>query len=151
LSIEKLSIVNDFIAYKFRLVDARLFSPSDPEKEEETMAETLGSLIDKLTIANIRLWHLEDVRRDRSLTDGERLKAADAISVVNSQRNDLMDEIDEFLYLAAAGKVKLKTPHVKIYRKFQLTDAEQQAADELARTVTRSKTKKPTPKKAKKA
>ena len=113
------------------------------------MAETLGSLIDKLTIANIRLWHLEDVRRDRSLTDGERLKAADAISVVNSQRNDLMDEIDEFLYLAAHGKVKLKTPHVKIYRKFGLTDAEQQAADELARTETRGKTKKPAAKKAK--
>ena len=31
------------------------------------MAETLGSLIDKLTIANIRLWHLEDVRRDKGL------------------------------------------------------------------------------------
>lgn len=26
------------------------------------MAETLGSLIDKLTIANIRLWHLEDAK-----------------------------------------------------------------------------------------
>ena len=114
------------------------------------MAETLGSLIDKLTIANIRLWHLEDVRRDRSLTDAERLKAADAISVVNSQRNDLMDEIDHFLYLAAHGKVKLTAPHVKIYRKFRLTAEEEKAADELARTITRSKTKKPAPKKGRK-
>lgn len=113
------------------------------------MAETLGSLIDKLTICNIRLWHLEDVRRDRTLTDAERLKAADAVSVVNSQRNDLMDEIDNFLYLAAHGKVKLKAPHVKIYRKFRLSEAEEKAADELARTVSRkTKAKKPAGKKA---
>ena len=97
------------------------------------MAETLGSLIDKLTIANIRLWHLEDVRRDRSLPDRDRLKAADAIAEVNQQRNDLMDEIDEFLYLAAHGRVRLKAPKMKIYRKFRLTPEEEAAADELAR------------------
>jgi len=106
-----------------------------PEREDLIMAETLGSLIDKLTIANIRLWHLEDVRRDRSLSDKDRLKAADAISEVNQQRNDLMDEIDEFLYLAARGKVKLKSPKVKIYKKFKLTLEEEKRAEELARKV----------------
>jgi hypothetical protein len=104
------------------------------------MAETLGSLVDKLTIANIRLWHLEDVRRDRSLADADRLRAADAIAEVNSQRNDLMDEIDNFLFLAAQGKVKLKAPKLKIYRKFRLTAAEEAAAEALARTPSRAKT-----------
>ena len=98
------------------------------------MAETLGSLIDKLTIANIRLWHLEDVRRDRSLPGKDRLAAADAISEVNAQRNDLMDEIDEFLYKAAHGRVKLKAPKIKIYKKFRLTPEEEARAQELART-----------------
>ena len=83
-------------------------------REVIKMAETLGSLIDKLTIANIRLWHLEDTRRDRNLPDRERLAAADKISIVNGERNDLIDEIDEFLYKAAHGKVKLKAPKVKI-------------------------------------
>ena len=59
--------------------------------------ETIGSAIDKLTIANIRLWHLEDKRRDKSLPDSERLKAADTVAVVNGQRNDLIDEIDELI------------------------------------------------------
>jgi hypothetical protein len=104
------------------------------------MAETLGSLVDKLTIANIRLWHLEDVRRDRSLADADRLRAADAIAEVNSQRNDLMDEIDNFLFLAARGKVKLKAPKLKIYRKFRLTVEEEAAAEALARTPSRAKT-----------
>jgi len=79
------------------------------------MAETLGSLIDKLTIKNIRLWHLEDVRRDTSLPDSERLAAADKVSVVNQQRNDLMDEIDTFLKDAIAGNVRITDPKVKIY------------------------------------
>ena len=103
------------------------------------MAETLGSLIDKLTIANIRLWHLEDARRDRSLPDKDRLAAADAISVVNKERNDLIDEIDEFIYKAAHGKVKLKVPKVKIYKKFRLTGKEAARAEQLARVVDQKK------------
>lgn len=83
------------------------------------MAETLGSLVDKLTIANIRLWHLEDMRRDLSLPDAKRLEAADKIALVNSERNDLMDEIDEYLYKALRGKVKLRAPKVKIYKDFK--------------------------------
>jgi len=83
------------------------------------MAETLGSLVDKLTIANIRLWHLEDLRRDLSLPDARRLQAADKIAMVNGERNDLMDEIDEYLYKAFRGKVKLRAPKVKIYKEFK--------------------------------
>jgi len=103
------------------------------------MAETLGTLIDKLTIANIRLWHLEDVRRDRSLPDKDRLAAADAIAEVNRQRNDLMDEIDEFLYRAAHGQVRLKAPKVKIYKKFRLSPEDEQRTEELARKTAAPK------------
>lgn len=79
------------------------------------MAETLGSLIDKLSVANIRLWHLEDKRRDKGLPDGERLAAADAVGVVNNQRNDLIDEIDVFLTKAGDGQVRLCRPKMKLY------------------------------------
>lgn len=79
--------------------------------------ETLGSLIDKLTIANVRLWHLEDRRRDKSLPDGERLRAADAVAVVNAQRNALVDEIDQFLADAVSGRTKkLVDPKMKQYQ-----------------------------------
>jgi hypothetical protein len=65
--------------------------------------QTIGGVVDQLTIANIRLWHLEDKRRDKSLPDSERLKACDMVAVVNSQRNELIDEIDQML---ADGKFK---------------------------------------------
>lgn len=65
--------------------------------------ETLGGLIDKLAIANIRLWHLEDRRRNRSLSDAERLAAADAVATVNRLRNDLVSEINELANGTPAG------------------------------------------------
>ena len=79
------------------------------------MAETLGSLVDKLAIANIRIWHLEEKRRDRRLSDAERLAAADGMAVVNQQRNDLIDEVDAFLQAALSGGLDLTQPKVKIY------------------------------------
>lgn len=77
--------------------------------------ETLGSLIDKLAIANIRLWHLEERRRDKSNSDAERLKAADMVSVVNSQRNALIDEIDEFLQSAISNGNAPRAAKMKLY------------------------------------
>ncbi len=106
------------------------------------MAETLGSLIDKLTIANVRLWHLEDVRRDRALPDKDRLAAADAIAEVNQQRNNLIDEIDGFLYKAAHGQVKLKAPKMKMYKKFKLEPKQEKRADELSRKTGAKKSAK---------
>jgi hypothetical protein len=70
--------------------------------------ETIGSLVDKLSIANIRLWHLEDKRRDLSLSDKDRLEAADMVSVVNKERNGLIDEIDVLLNdCIVTNKVKI--------------------------------------------
>lgn len=79
------------------------------------MAETLGSLVDKLSVANIRLWHLEDRRRNKNFPDPQRLAAADAVSLVNKQRNDLMDEIDLYLKAALEGGAELLSPKVKLY------------------------------------
>lgn len=81
--------------------------------------ETLGSLIDKLSIANCRLWALEDRRRDRRLSDAERLEAADMVASVNAQRNSLIDEIDQLFADAVSGKTlvkKLRDPKNKVYR-----------------------------------
>ena len=79
------------------------------------MAETIGSLVDKLTIANIRLWSLEDRRRDVRLSDDERLAAADGVSVVNGQRNDLIDEIDQLLARWSVGEAVKPQPKMKLY------------------------------------
>src|SRR5258708_28748454 len=60
-----------------------------PEK-----SEGLAKAIQNLIEANIKLWNIEDARRNKSLADMVRLEAADQISVWNKKRNDAMRNID---------------------------------------------------------
>ena len=70
------------------------------------MAETLGSLVDKLTIKNIRLDNLRKKGK----------KSKKKINIVQSQRGRLIEEMNQFLAQALKGKIKLKDEKVKLYR-----------------------------------
>lgn len=59
--------------------------------------ETVGSLTDKISIVNIKIWHLEDKRNDKTLPDEGRLKAADDLTIQNRLRRKLCQEIDELM------------------------------------------------------
>jgi hypothetical protein len=57
--------------------------------------DTIGSLIDKLSVVNIRIWMAEDIKREKSATDKQIADATRLTNICNSQRNDLIQEIDE--------------------------------------------------------
>lgn len=59
--------------------------------------DTIGNLIDKLTVVNIRIWMCEDVKRNPEASDAEIAKATKTTNIANQQRNDLIQEIDEKL------------------------------------------------------
>ena len=65
------------------------------------MADTIGDMIDKLTIANIRLWHVEDERREYcKREEKDEIKARkylDMVSSINKERNSLIDQINASL------------------------------------------------------
>jgi hypothetical protein len=82
--------------------------------------DTVGNLIDKLTIANIRIWMAEDIKRDKSATDKQIADATRITNVVNSLRTDLIQEIDEALNeMVATGKLQklYKQGTTKMYGK----------------------------------
>lgn len=69
------------------------------------MAETLGSLCDKLTTVKLKRWHTEDPDRLKSLAEQETL---------------LHEEIDEFVHAAIAGNIpieRLTFASNKVYKK----------------------------------
>lgn len=69
------------------------------------MAETLGTLADKLTTVQLKLWHTDDPERTRSL---------------EVQQKQLQDEINEFVAAALSGEVpieKLTFSANKVYKK----------------------------------
>ena len=69
--------------------------------------ETIGNLIDKLTVVNIRIWMAEDKKRDQTATDKQIADATRLTNVANQQRNDLIQEIDEKINeLISTGKLQ---------------------------------------------
>ena len=69
------------------------------------MAETLGTLADKLTTVKLKLWHTDDAERIASL---------------KAQEKQLEDEINEFVGAAIAGQIsieRLTFAANKVYKK----------------------------------
>lgn len=65
--------------------------------------DTVGNLIDKLCVTNIRIWMAEDRKRDPGASDKQIADATRITNVSNQQRTDLIQEIDEKLNDMAAG------------------------------------------------
>ena len=69
--------------------------------------ETIGNLIDKLSVVNIRIWTAEDIKRDKSVGDEKIADACRVTNVANTQRNDLIQEIDEKLnHMITTGELQ---------------------------------------------
>ena len=82
--------------------------------------DTIGNLIDKLTITNIRIWMAEDIKRDKNATDKQIADATRITNMTNSHRTDLIQEIDEKLNeMVDTGKLQklYKQGSTKMYGK----------------------------------
>ena len=88
------------------------------------MAETLGSLIDKLSIKNLRYWHLDEAAQARDASDLQKQELMDKMELVDRQRKELLEEIDVFLSSALAGEVRIRDEKVKLYKNLNVTSSE---------------------------
>lgn len=78
------------------------------------MQITIGNLIDSLTIVNIRIWMAEDIKRNPLATDKSIADATRITNVSNTQRNKIIQAIDEVL-----GQESFKQGDTKMYGKQQ--------------------------------
>ena len=97
------------------------------------MAETLGSLVDKLSIKNLRIWHLEEALEKDS--GSEELKAKRDLA--DKQRQNLVEEINGFLVSALQGKVCIRDEKIKMYTNTNVSSSDSvkklgEAVSELA-------------------
>jgi hypothetical protein len=80
--------------------------------------ETIGNLIDKLTIVNLKIWKLEDIKRDPNGTDKTIADATRKTNVLNPERNAIIQSIDELVNDLISGKRQMpsyKQGDTKIY------------------------------------
>lgn len=66
--------------------------------------ETLGSLVDKLITVDLKLYHTEDTAQQEGANDKTVANAKRKISILNRQRNALIEEIDVLFEEVIKGK-----------------------------------------------
>jgi hypothetical protein len=87
------------------------------------MADTLGSLVDKLAIVDLKIWHCQELIFDKG--DEQDDKELDKLNLKNEsllgQRQRLIREIDEWIIKAVSdpGSVVITNPQNKIYGRFR--------------------------------
>ena len=79
------------------------------------MAETLGSLVDKLSIKNLRIWHLDEALENVETPASKREELQIKRDLADRQRQDLAKEIDSFLGAAPRGEVRIRDEKIKMY------------------------------------
>lgn len=79
------------------------------------MSETLGGLVDKLTITNLKLWFVQEkVHHAAQVGDGLESETVAKLHTLNLQRNSLMSEIDIILAKAVESGTAEVDPRIKI-------------------------------------
>jgi len=79
------------------------------------MAETMGSLIDKICIAELKIYHIQEQIDRPELADDLKQLSRDRLSIMKRQRDDLAAELNGFVDAWAQGRW---TP--KVYRQFKM-------------------------------
>jgi len=80
-----------------------------------TNSETPGSIIDRLSIGALKIYHMNEevVRADAD--DAHRQKCADKVLVLRRQRNDLAEAFDQLMVDLRDGRKRLN-----VYRQFKM-------------------------------
>lgn len=77
--------------------------------------ETIGSLIDKLSINELKIYHMkEQIQRD-DVDDTFIRECMNKLAILNTQRRDLSEELQELMDDVSTGKKKLR-----IYRQLKM-------------------------------
>jgi len=79
------------------------------------MAETIGTLIDKITITELKIYHMREQLSRNDAPKEHKDRCAQKIEVLKIQTKDLQEELTELFNNVIAGKAKLK-----IYRQFKM-------------------------------
>lgn len=79
------------------------------------MAETVGWLADKLSIIELKIYHMAEQERRADVTDEFRQRCRDKLAVMREQRDDLAAELSQLL-----GDIATGTVVPKVYRQFKM-------------------------------
>jgi len=75
------------------------------------MAETLGSLVDKISIIELKRFHMEEQIHRQDVPPSHLEECRQKLSILTLQRDDLVAELDQLFQEVLSGKRRLKVYH----------------------------------------
>ncbi len=79
------------------------------------MAETIGSLVDKISIVELKIFHMAEQLQREDTTQEHKKKVSEKLEILKIQSRDLQEELNELFLKVARKETKLK-----IYRQFKM-------------------------------
>ena len=84
--------------------------------DAEMNSETPGSIIDRLSINALKIYHMDEEIQRLDVTDEHRKKCSGKLSVLQDQRNDLKKSLETLLADLSSGKKRIKVyQQMKMY------------------------------------
>ena len=84
--------------------------------DAEMNSETPGSIIDRLSINALKIYHMDEEIQRLDVTDEHRKKCSGKLSVLQDQRNDLKKSLETLLADLSSGQKRLKVyQQMKMY------------------------------------
>ena len=84
--------------------------------DAEMNSDTPGSIIDRLSINALKIYHMDEEIQRLDVTDEHRKKCSGKLSVLQDQRNDLKKSLETLLADLSSGKKQLKVyQQMKMY------------------------------------
>jgi hypothetical protein len=84
------------------------------------MAETIGSLVDKLSIVELKIYHMREQVDREDADPAHRARCAERLSILREQRDDLAAELTDLWARLATGAYR-----PKVYRQFKMYNDQQ--------------------------
>ncbi len=79
------------------------------------MAETIGTLVDKMSILELKIYHMQEQADRKDATPEHREKCLGRVGILKVQKADLTVELSELTRDVLSGKRTLK-----VYRQFKM-------------------------------
>lgn len=82
--------------------------------------ETVGSLIDKLSINELKIFHMKEQRNRNDVDDLFRNRCDERLEILTIQKNDLKEELQQLMEDVFSGRKK-----IKLYRQLKMYNDKQ--------------------------
>ena len=79
------------------------------------MAETIGSLVDKISVFEQKCFHMEEETKRRDVSWEHIKRCEKRLLILKRQRDDLVEELDKLFQDVLKGKKSLK-----VYKQFKM-------------------------------